>query len=330
MKTPFLLVTPNRRIRQIDWCNSYDIQYQINNITSVDISKYSVIGIIGMDASPLSDSTIAAITKWVKEKPCALYIRGTLSADIKNKVNTPDDMTTNLNNRWPWEKDVVCNGKSYKVSGSAHAITGTTDEATLVYWKSDGNQGGVVFDLSLNNDSRDKINALLNQEKIGVPFDGTPGVKIMKVNGITAAVSTGGDAEPLTLKGVDFLTGEPNPVMTKGRSAAIVADKFKGKYIFAENGISIRGTKPLENCGAIDNGVKVSCTDLMQIGSITGKVKVMTVNSKKDLKAISAETLNDWLLHSTDEGIAVVSVGDKGAVATYVRCKEPVVIYSEK
>ncbi len=330
MKTPFLWVTPNRRIRQIDWCNSYDIQYQINNITAIDISKYSVIGIIGMDTSPLSDSTITTITKWVKDKPYALYIRGALSVDIKNKVNTPDDMTTNLNNRWPWEKDVVCNGKSYKVSGSARAITGTTDEATLVYWKGDGYQGGVVFDLSPNNDSRDKINALLNHEKIGVAFDGTPGMKIMKVNGITAAVSTGSDAEPLTLKGVDFLTGEPNPVMTKGRSAAIVADKFKGKYIYADNGISILGTKPLENCVTIDNGIKVSCVDLMQIGSITGKVKVLTANGKKELNMVSVEKINEWLLYSNDEGIATIPVGDKGAVATYVRCKEAVIIYSEK
>jgi hypothetical protein len=259
-----------------------------------------------------------------------LYIRGVLSTDITNKANTPDDMNNTLQNHWPWEKDVVSNGKSYKITGAARALVGTPDEATLVYWKGDGNQGGVIFDLSPNNDSRDKINALLIQEKIGIPFDGTPGMKIMKVNGITAVVATGSDAEPLTLKGVDFLTGEPNPVMTKGRSAAIVAEKFRGKYIFAEKGISILGTKPLENCGAIDDGVKVTCLDLMQIGSITGKVKVMTANSKKELNAISVEKINEWLLYSTDEGIAVVPVGDKGAVATYVRCKEPVIIYSDK
>jgi HEAT repeat protein len=330
MKTPFLWVTPNRRVRQVDWCNSYDIQYQINNITAINISEYSVIGIIGMDTTSLRDSTIVTLTNWVKEKPRVLYIRGVLSTDITNKANTPDDMNNTLQNHWPWEKDVVSNGKSYKITGAARALVGTPDEATLVYWKGDGNQGGVIFDLSPNNDSRDKINALLIQEKIGIPFDGTPGMKIMKVNGITAVVATGSDAEPLTLKGVDFLTGEPNPVMTKGRSAAIVAEKFRGKYIFAEKGISILGTKPLENCGAIDDGVKVTCLDLMQIGSITGKVKVMTANSKKELNAISVEKINEWLLYSTDEGIAVVPVGGKGAVTTYVRCKEPVIIYSDK
>jgi HEAT repeat protein len=329
LKTPFLWVTPNRRVRQVDWCNSYDIQYQINNITAINISEYSVIGIIGMDTTSLRDSTIVTLTNWVKEKR-VLYIRGVLSTDITNKANTPDDMNNTLQNHWPWEKDVVSNGKSYKITGAARALVGTPDEATLVYWKGDGNQGGVIFDLSPNNDSRDKINALLIQEKIGIPFDGTPGMKIMKVNGITAVVATGSDAEPLTLKGVDFLTGEPNPVMTKGRSAAIVAEKFRGKYIFAEKGISILGTKPLENCGAIDDGVKVTCLDLMQIGSITGKVKVMTANSKKELNAISVEKINEWLLYSTDEGIAVVPVGGKGAVTTYVRCKEPVIIYSDK
>jgi hypothetical protein len=318
-----LWVSAGRRATPLEWANDYDLQYQLNELATMELTRYKTIGVLGQEKTPLRDATMAAVTQWLKAAPGLLYIRGALASDNAHEASTPDDHDGMLTLDWPWEKDVVIQGTSYQTSGAARALQGTPEAATLVYWKGEGMRGGVLFDLTPEAGARERVNALILREKVGAPLEGTPGYKIARLGGLTAVAATGGEAEPFPLQGVDLLTGEPNPTLTRGRSAALVADDYQGRFVFAKGGIALLGSQPLAGVSATADGVTVSCPGLLQIGTVTGKATVQTAGGRA-LKPVPATELIEWLLFGTTEGVATVPVGDKGAVVTYVRCTEAV------
>jgi hypothetical protein len=324
-----LWVTNTRNAVQLDWFNTYDVQFQLNSLSLTDLARYRVIGIMGMDKTSLRENTITSITRWLRDQPGLLYLHKSLSSDRANKAGTPDDFIGPLINDWPWANDVAFKDGRWQLTGLAQIISGTPDAPTLVYWKSDTFRGGVLFDLTLYINKRKDISELMTKEKIGCLLDGIQGIKTLQIGKITAAAATGGDCDLFTLKGVDLLTGEPNPIITKGRNAAIVADDFLGHYVCAKRGLALLGSQSLTDVTVTDDSIQVTCAGLLQIGSITGHACITTAVGKRALKTVTEDNLIDWLLYGSDEGIATVQTGDRGAVLTYIRCKEAIMVQVE-
>jgi hypothetical protein len=324
-----LWVTNARNAVQLDWFNTYDVQFQLNSLSMADLAKYRVIGILGMDKTFLRENTITSITHWLHDQPGLLYLHKSLSSDRANKAGTPDDFTGPLINNWPWANDVIFNDNRWELSGAARIIAGTPDAPTLVYWKKDDFRGGVLFDLTTDSCNREDIAEIITKEKVGCLLDGRQGIKTIQIGKITAAAATGGDCDLFALKGVDLLTGEPNPIITKGRNAAIVADDFLGHYVCAKRGLALLGAQPLTDVTVTGDSIQVTCAGLLQIGSMTGHACITTAVGKRALKTVTEDNLIDWLLYGSDEGIATVQTGDRGAVLTYIRCKEAIMVQVE-
>jgi len=186
-------------------------------------------------------------------------------------------------------------------------------------------QGAVIFDRTASGDIRTQLNEINREYGIGVQLDGTPGVRIAAIGGITAAVATAGHFEPVQLKGVDLLTGEPNPVVQPGNYAAMVAENYRGPYVISMNGVVVLGEHKLQIAEAVEGGVRVEARGLLQAASIDGRVNVATATGR-ELPKVDEETLLEWLFFETQEGIATFPVGYEGAVVTYIRCSESIIV----
>ena len=89
------------------------------------------------------------------------------------------------------------------------------------------------------------------------------------------------------------------------------------------------GEQPLMGVTVTGDSIQVACAGLLQIGSITGHMRIITAVGKRTLKTVSEDNLIEWLLYGSEEGIATVQTGDRGAVLTYIRCKEAIVAQVE-
>ncbi|MCX5659573.1 MAG: hypothetical protein NTW19_07595, partial [Planctomycetota bacterium] len=165
-----------------DLLNYYDFLLDINKAPRLELAKYRFIAV--KDPGALTDETIAALTKWLRETPGVLYVHLNLSADNANQEATPECFDGKLKNDWPWEADLQVNaptdpaakpakkaageglelvagpagGKGLTVPGGVAARTFTLagagakaiythdNAAVLALWRKPEFKGAVVFD----------------------------------------------------------------------------------------------------------------------------------------------------------------------------------------
>jgi len=336
-----LFVGTKRGIPQYNMAGEYDYFMQINKLAGHDLSTYRLIGIGEHDESPLWDETIHVLTKWLKDSPGLLYIRGTLSPDNAQEASRPDDLDGKLQRDWPWETDVVRKEKGYVVSGkNVTKIQAQADaEAetpTAVFWRASGLKGGVVFDVATSNaaEAQALVNDVAKRFKVGLKLDNPPGMYVGGVDGLHCIVSSDFAPESYAgTKGVDVYSGHPNPGIWYRRSGALTADNYKSKYVAAFNGVTVLCEKPIEKVEPIENGLRMTSSGLIKASSISGRVRVKTEGNPR-LKPLEGQpTINDWVLFQDAEGLAVLPAvlpgGKKAGSVTFIRSRSPVTVQVE-
>ena len=330
-----LFVGTKRGIPQYNMAGAYDYFMQINKLAGHDLSTYRLIGIGEHDESPLWDETIQALTRWLKDAPGLLYIRGTLSPDNAQEASRPHDLDGKLQNDWPWEADVVRKDKGYAVSGRNVTTIRQTDKdmPTAVFWRASGLKGGVVFDLATANaaEAQALVNGVAKRFKVGLKLDNPPGMYVGGVDGLHCIVSSDFATESYGgVKGVDLYSGHPNPGIWYKRSGALVAENYKGKYVASFNGVSVLCEKPIEQVEPVENGLRVASSGLIKASSISGRVRVKAEGNSR-LKTLEGQAkINDWILFQDTDGMAVQPAvlpgGQKAGTVTFIRSRAPVTV----
>ena len=311
--------------RGFELLNAYDYLCDVNMMPQLDLSRYRMIAVSGLDEAPLTDHTIEAITNWLRDQPGLLYVHGIPSDSNTNEASTAADHDGRLMRDWPWEKDVRLAAGKYQITDdSVQALASSPEGPTLVLWKKRGFRGAVLFDAGPHKleELRQAINSLHEKQRVGVGLNGPKALQLWRQGRIAGAVSGGSSGEH-SIKGVDLMTGEPNPVVGPARSAAVVARDYRGKYLAAYNGVSILCDKPIAQVEPIASGLRVQCPGLIRAGSGTGAVKVV---GGREIPKVEAAKVNEWILFGEAEGIVSIPIGDTGSSATYIRCRGPVTI----
>ncbi len=315
-------------IPQFDFASDYDVLFRINQLAAQDLDGYRFVGLAGQDKALLHDATIETVSRWLREKPGLLYIRGWAPTDNSMEASTPDDLDGKLTKDWPWEKEIRFDGRRYRASGRS----AKTIREGLVFWKKTGFKGGVLFDNATKNaaDLRQVINKLAAEHGIGLKSSGPVGMQIGAKGGIRGVASTYGALDTHTLEGLESLTGEADPRVSKGRSAAIVAKNYAGPYVASFNGISILCDRKIKSVNAVPGGLRISCAGLIRVASFTGTLSVEPESGRK-LPKVAKKELLAWLLESDNPGVAAYEVGKSGKQKVYfIRSRGPVVLKSRK
>jgi hypothetical protein len=324
-----LFVCPWDGIPQFDVAGDYDFLVQVNKLADQDLGTYRLIGIARHGDSPLQDRTIEALTAWLRDQPGLLYIRGTLLADNSAEASTPEDHDGVLQRDWPWEADVICDGPNYRVTGAgAHVLRSDEDKPRLVLWKKPGFKGAVLFDQATQDaaEFRAVLDKIVVEHRVGLALQGPVGMLRGERDGVTGVASTYGAPEPFTVKGVDLLTGEANPVVQKGRSAAVVAADCSGTFTASFNGVSVLCDRPMTKVERIAGGLRVECSGLIRVGSVTGAVVASPEGDGPVPTVEGDEKVVEWLLFGKAPGIAVVKVPGSDASVIFIRCPRPVLL----
>jgi len=328
-KRQVLFVAPREGISHFDLAGDYDFLIRINKLANHDLRSYRLIGITGHAASPLHDRTIAAVTKWLRELPGLLYVRGGLAHDNSMEASAAGDLDGKLLNDWPWEGDVEMKDGHYELTGpAAKALGDEAEPPKLVLWKKEGFRGAVLFDQATGSASelRQVLNGLAEKHGVGLAIKDPIGMQTGSIGGVTGMASTYAAPETCTLRGVDLLTGEADPVVQKGLSAAVVADRFRSTYVASYNGVSILCDKAAEMVEAVDGGLRVQCSGLIRAGSITGAASVSLRDRKAPTVIRGEEEIIKWILLSEEDGLAYWPVAGTRSVVAFVRSAGPVTI----
>ena len=144
------------------------------------------------------------------------------------------------------------------------------------------------------------------------------------VNGLTAMASCRAAPQTFSLKGVDLLSGLVNPVLATSRSAALVAEAYKGRYVATFNGVAVLADQPLELAESTEGGMRVRCRGLMQVAGSSGDVSIQTDGAAPPTISNNDDAV-DWIVYKQTPGIAVVS-RDGGGQATFVRAPGTIVL----
>ena len=250
--------------------NDYDFLDSIGKLAGQELSSYRLLTVTNSEQALLRDEAIRNVTAWLKAQPGLLYIHGSLSTD-RNEWPTRLQRPRGgrLTQAWPWAADVSLADKQYHIN-SPRAVILAGDAATpvLVLWRGEGFRGAVLFDCSElpPAELREQLNRLVADKQIGVKLDGPIGRVAAAVNdALTAMVVLPGIAlETFALKGVDLLSGLVNPVLAKSRSAAMVGESFKGRYVAMFNGVAVLADQPLDLAEPVDGGLRIRCGGLIQ------------------------------------------------------------------
>jgi len=313
--------------------NAYDYLPDINQAANdLNLSRYRMIAVSGLNDAPLMDSTIERVTAWLKDQPVILYVHGTLCAANTNEASTAEHHAGLLQNDWPWEKEVSLVGSNYSLSGpNVKALGSDPVGPNCVLWQKPDFKGVVIFDSGTAdiNDLRKTVNALSADKQIGLELTGPASQEIWQTNGLWVVNSY--DSKAINIvKGVDLLTGEANPQVGPGRNGALVARDFTGKYVAAWNGVAILCDQPIGRVSPVEGGLRVECPGLIRAGSETGAALVHREGGG-ELPVITGVTnITDWVLQGKGVGQAALPIGTNGSVALYVRCPQPVVITQKK
>lgn len=336
--------------------NSYDFLCDINKTPDLDLARYRLI--VVHNPATLTDRTIAALTKWLKEQPGLLYVHINLTDDNSAEASTPEDHDGVLKNDWPWEKDVEAKllpaekglkehplrsphgqmptvtaqlASTFALNGpNAQTLLSTDGKPCLVLWRKPGDfKGGVVFD-GLASASADYLR-VLKEVLAEVHRDFGHGLELrgpilhqsLEADGLTAAAATGyyrTVSESYAYEGVDLLTGEPNPKVGGGRSGTIVARDLRAEYVACVSGIAILCEQPIKEIREVDGALIVRSDGLIRAASETGAVKV----TRTDGELPTPESPMDWLVFGKEEGVLTLPLGKTGNQVVYVRSRAPV------
>lgn len=342
-----------------DLLNYFDFLLDINKLSQMDLSRYRMITV--KDPGPLTDATIAAVTKWLRESPGILYVHLNLTADNSEQFGKPECFDGKLKLDWPWEADVTIAptieksnegaltligadakelkvprgtaARTFHVAGeSAKALLTSDKRAVLVVWRKPDFKGAVVFDgvtvTGADQVYRHELQRILNQIKTesgaGLKLDG-PVRQIMISNDQWTAASTAGSGDPQTVIGNDLPSGERNPLVGPNRNAVFVGKDFKGKYAATFNGISVLCEQPIKRVEKIENGLRIECDGLIQASSASGVVILKPEQGEVPL-AIPDKQLNQWLIRQKTEGVGSIPVGNDNAPSKLYFIRSPRVL----
>ena len=315
------------------------------------------------DPSAVSDESIAGLTKWLKETPGVLYVHINLTADNSRQAATPELHDGALKLDWPWEKDITIADKAgpeaklvpialtsatgtkltapdarisrqFTLAGpAATAVLSAGNAPTLVVWRHADFKGVVVFDALSGGGTpyREELRRTLAELKaksgVGIELRGPQRHNAFTTDKWIANATTDGD--PQTLTGVDLLTGDLNPVVGAGRSAAFIGGEFQGKFAATLNGVSVLCDKPIRKIEKIPGGMRIECDGLIQAASSTGKLDARAAAGAQPPE-IKPDARMKWLMLEDSEGLATLAIGDgktaQPATLVHVRCRRPLTI----
>ena len=321
----------------------YDFLGNLNHVTDVGLAGYRLL--VVRDPGALRDSTIAAVTEWLRKQPGVLYISRQLAADNAAEAATTADHDGKLDRDWPWEADVQIAPlakpaalKALSLTGpaaplavaggvvSSHFTVAGKDAATilshdgapcLVVWRRPGEfKGAVVFDgvESASKEYLVHLRALLQKlhadHGVGLPLDGPALVETLATPELSAAAATSyyrAAQEPRRYPGIDLLSGEADPEVGTGRAGAIVAPKLTGKWVAARPGLVAMGERPLEDVRDEDGGLGLKCAGLVRAAAGVNAVTVKTADGSP--LPVITEDVPRWLVEGAGPGLVVWPLG---------------------
>ena len=301
---------------------AYDILARINQLADLELNRYRLIGIVGCETAPLQERTIAAVTRWLRDVPGLLYVRGTVSMDRNLKAGTADDHEGPLQTIWPWADDVGFQKDRYTIKSPAVSrLDGPAGPTRTVLWKKPEFKGIVLLDTAPGEprDMRRRMEEVCSRHNVGPQFSGTAGVQNGRVGGVTGAAVASKVQEVTALAGMDLLTGRGNPQVGPGLAAGVVAEDYTGTYVANLNGVRVLCERPIRSVQASAGGLKLNCEGLLQATALGGTVTVRPADGATLKKIEGPEAVLRWLLASEEPGMAVLPIPDSPQTVTFVR-----------
>lgn len=340
-----------------DLLDSFDFLLDINKTPRLDLNHYRYI--VVHDPGALTDETIDALSRWLKETPGLLYVYLDLSADNTNQASTPADFSGRLKRDWPWECDIASTpgvdaapkkGSSLQVKGSlgelnlldtnyarsfdikgsrAKPLLAAGDKAVLALWRHPEFKGAVIFDgirgggKSYRDALRGCINDMAKKDGIGRELKESIRASLFKNDHVAVTVA-GNGPEPVAPLAVDAVTGRALSAVNAG-GTAVMFREMQSKYVAAYNGVVVVCEKPDAKFEKAEGGVRVTGGGLIRAASEQGGVAVKFEGGAAP-KEIAAGELSDWLVFGKNDGIATVTNGKAPDVFNYVyvRSAKPV------
>lgn len=340
-----------------DLLDSFDFLLDINKTPRLDLKRYRYIAV--HDPGALTDETIDALTRWLKETTGLLYVYLDLSADNANQASTPNDFSGRLLRDWPWEKDIatapgvdaapkkgsslLVKGKlgelnlpdtsyarSFDVKGSrAKPLLVAGDKVVLALWRHPDFKGAVIFDgvrgggKVYRDTLRGCINDMAKNDGIGRELKDSIRSTLFKDDRIAVTVA-GNGLEAVAPFTVDAVTGRALSAVNAG-GTAVMFRETQGKYVAAYNGVVVICEKPDAKFEKFEGGVRVIGGGLIRAASEQGGVAAQFEGGAQP-KEIEASDLSDWLVFGKTDGIATVTNGKPPDVFNYVyvRSTKPV------
>lgn len=313
--------------------NAFDFLPDVNQaFQDMDLSRYRLIVLSGFDSAPVTDTTIANATRWLRDRPVLLVMRGGLSESNTNEFSTAEDHDGILRNDWPWEGEVRCGVSNYTISGpNALELAAGPAGPIRVLWRDPAFKGAVLFDLGDDGveEWRRVLNAVARKQGVELELNGPERQETWEGAGLAAATSYS-SSQTNVLAGVDLLTGEPSPAVGPGRNAAIVMRDRTSRYTASWNGVSVLCDRPIAEAVAIPGGMRLHCEGLIQAGTTSGAVTLRQADGVDVPRVSGTVRVRDWILTGNAEGQTEVAINDKGDKVLYVRCREPILLTQEK
>lgn len=335
--------------------NACDFLSDLKDVTQLDLSTYRVI--LVRDPGALPTAAVAALSDWLEKTAGLLYIQGGFESDAE--WGTPADHDGRLERNWPWKDEIkvvrtpgVAGGvlKPLALTGPAGAVTvkggrvastfrvtgaratgllSSPEGVVLAVWRDPATfKGAVVFD-GLESASRDYVLALRDVLlREGGPagkglLDGPVLHESLNTAGLTAAAATGYYREVSDRQaypGLDLLTGETNPVVGGGISAALAVKDFRAGHVAVMNGIAWLAERPPERVEATPEGLELRGGGLVRLAS-DGALRIQ---AKEGAPLAVVSNAAVWIVEGGGEGLAEMDSGGTNPPVVYVRSERDV------
>ena len=293
-----------------DLATDFDLGRDINLLGRLPLDDVRFLGLAGQDTAAIRDETVAAVARWLENRPGLLYIRGWACDEPKNVAFRAADPETATRRRWPWSGEVVprpAAGKvvAYDVSGAGASLLGRppADAASLVLWRKPGWRGAVLFDGG-GISARDlgaTLRQLQAESGIGIAWEETVGIQRSGSAGLVAVTSSVRADKPLSISGVDVLSGAREPLLPPGRTGVLTASDVRGSHLAAANGIAVVSERPLEEVEPVAGGVRVKTSGLILAVSQQGEIEATAAAAR--VAEIDDAALFQWLFAVDQPGL---------------------------
>jgi hypothetical protein len=348
--------TPNPVVPGMALLNRFDFLSDLKDAAQLDLSPYRIIMV--RDPGPQPAAVVAAVTAWLEKTDGLLYIQGGFEAE--SEWGGPDNLEGKLKTPWPWAQAVrmkraaVPPGRTLKpvsltgpegpleVKGGQTACTwlltgeqgkallSGPEGAVLAVWRDPARfKGAVVFD-GIESASRDYVLAL--RERLQAA-GGSAAASLLagpvlhgveSVAGVTAAAVTGyykDVSEKQAYDGLDLLTGEADPGVGGGLSAALAATNFVSGHVAVLNGVSLLAERAPVRVKPAGGGLVFSGGGLVRLASPGG----VDVAAKEGAPLLLVTNAAVWIAEQSDEGMAEIMAGTNRPVM-YVRSEREIIV----